>query len=268
MESVESKAEAMTNIGYSSEYILVAERIKKRFGGLIAVDGATVKVRRRTITLLIGPNGSGKTTLLNVIAGFYKPDDGKVIFDGKDVTGWPPHKLYHLGMARTFQVPQPFYKLTVLENVLLAARGHPGESFAAPLQRSKWLPREEELVDKAFNVLKLVGLIHLWDQPAGQLSGGQMKLLEIARVLMSGARMILMDEPIAGVNPALAHEILQFLVKLRDQGITFFIIEHRLDIAMQYVDYVYAMARGRVIAEGRPEEVVSNPVVIDSYLGG
>jgi len=268
MENVGKKAAAMTAMSHSSEYILVAEKVVKRFGGVVAVDGATVKVRRKTITLLIGPNGSGKSTLLNVIAGFYRPDGGRVVFEGRDVTGWPPHKLYHLGMARTFQVPQPFHKLTVLENVLLAARGHPGESFAAPLQRRRWLPREEELVDRAFSILRLVGLVHLWDQPAGQLSGGQMKLLEIARVLMSGAKMILMDEPIAGVNPTLAHEILQFLVKLRDQGITFFVIEHRLDIAMKYVDYVYAMARGRVIAEGRPEEVVSNPLVIDSYLGG
>lgn len=254
--------------GHGNEYILVAERIVKRFGGLVAVDNATVKIRRKTITLLIGPNGSGKTTLLNVIAGYYRPDGGRVVFEGRDVTGLPPHRLYHLGMARTFQVPQPFPKLTVLENVLLAAKRHPGESFTAPLVRGKWLPVEEELVGKAFSILRLVGLDHLWDHPAGQLSGGQMKLLEIARTLMSGAKLVLMDEPIAGVNPTLAHRILDFIVRLRDQGITFFIIEHRLDIAMKYADYAYAMARGRVIAEGRPEEVVSNPLVIDSYLGG
>ena len=186
-----------------------------------------------------------------------------------DVTGWPPYKLYHLGMARTFQVPQPFYKLTVLENVLLAARQHPGEAFTSPFTRLKWLKKEEELVEKAFEILKLVNLIHLWDHPAGLLSGGQMKLLEIARTLMSDAKLMLMDEPIAGVNPTLAHQILKFITRLKEErGITFFIIEHRLDIAMQYVDYVYAMARGRVIAHGSPEEVVSNPAVIESYLGG
>jgi len=251
------------------DVILETRGVRKTFGGLVAVDNVSIRVRRAKLTLLIGPNGSGKTTLLNVISGFYKPDAGRVIFEGRDVTGWPPHRLYHLGLARTFQVPQPFPKLTVLENVLLAARGHPGESFAAPLQKRSWLRVEEELVERAFEVLRLVNLIHLWDHPAGMLSGGQMKLLEIARTLMSGAKLLLMDEPIAGVNPTLAHTILRFITRLKEeQGITFFIIEHRLDIAMQYVDYVYAMARGRVIAEGRPEEVVSNPLVIDSYLGG
>jgi len=251
------------------DVVLEARDIVKRFGGLVAVDHVSVKIRRAKLTLLIGPNGSGKSTLLNVISGFYRPDAGRVIFEGRDVTGLPPHDLYHLGLARTFQVPQPFYRLTVLENVLLAAPGHPGESFAAPLRRLAWLKKEEELVEKAFEILRLVNLIHLWDHPAGMLSGGQMKLLEIARTLMSGAKLLLMDEPIAGVNPTLAHQILDFITRLkRERGITFFIIEHRLDIAMQYVDYVYAMARGRLIAEGRPEEVVSNPLVIDSYLGG
>ena len=255
--------------GSSGDYILVAEHVRKTFGGLVAVDDVTIRVRRGTLTLLIGPNGSGKSTFLNVVSGFYKPDAGRVVFEGRDVTGWPPYLLYRLGMARTFQVPQPFYKLTVLENVLLAAKHHPGEGFAAPLYRPRWIQAEEELVDKAFEILKLVNLIHLWDHPAGMLSGGQMKLLEIARTLMSGAKLMLMDEPIAGVNPTLAHQILRFITRLKEEkGITFFIIEHRLDIAMQYVDYVYAMARGRLIAEGSPEEVVSNPVVIDSYLGG
>ncbi len=253
----------------AGDYILVTENIRKTFGGLVAVDNVSIKIRRASITLLIGPNGSGKSTLLNVISGFYKPDSGRVIFEGVDITGRPPHELYHMGLARTFQVPQPFYKLTVLENVLLAARNHPGEKFVAPFTRPRWLPVEEELVDQAFEVLRLVNLAHLWDHPAGMLSGGQMKLLEIARTLMSGAKLLLMDEPIAGVNPTLAHEILRFITRLRDEkGITFFIIEHRLDIAMRYVDYVYAMARGRVIAEGKPEEVVSNPAVIESYLGG
>ncbi len=252
-----------------SDVILRVEHVRKTFGGLVAVDDVSLSVRRGTLTLLIGPNGSGKSTLLNVISGFYKPDRGRVIFEGKDVTGLPPHELYRMGMARTFQVPQPFYKLTVLENVLLAAPRHPGESFAAPLSRRRWLGVEEEYVEKAFDILRLVNLIHLWDHPAGMLSGGQMKLLEIARTLMSGAKLLLMDEPIAGVNPTLAHQILRFITRLKkEKGITFFIIEHRLDIAMQYVDYVYAMARGRLIAEGSPEEVVSNPLVIDSYLGG
>jgi len=253
----------------AGDVILEARDIVKTFGGLVAVDHVSVKVWRGKLTLLIGPNGSGKSTLLNVISGFYKPDNGRVIFEGRDVTGLPPHELYHLGMARTFQVPQPFYRLTVLENVLLAAPRHPGESFASPLRRLSWLRQEEELVEKAFQILRLVNLIHLWDHPAGMLSGGQMKLLEIARTLMSGAKLLLMDEPIAGVNPTLAHQILDFITRLKNEkGITFFIIEHRLDIAMKYVDYVYAMARGRLIAEGRPEEVVSNPLVIDSYLGG
>jgi len=255
--------------GEPADIILATESLTKSFGGLVAVDGVSLEVRRGSLTLLIGPNGSGKTTLLNVVSGFYKPDYGRVLYEGRDVTGWPPYKLYGIGMVRTFQVPQPFYKLTVLENVLLASRNHPGEYFRAPLAKSSWLRREEELVDRAFEILRLVGLAHLWDHPAGLLSGGQMKLLEIARALMSGAKLMLMDEPIAGVNPTLAHEILRFITRLKEEkGITFFIIEHRLDIAMKYVDYVYAMARGRLIAKGKPEEVVSNPLVIDSYLGG
>lgn len=205
--------------------------VTKTFGSLVALNNISMSVSPRTVTILIGPNGSGKTTLINVVAGFYKPDSGKVICLGQDVTGWPPHRLYRLGVARTFQIPTLFWKLTVLENLLVAGKGNPGEGFFRSLFRRSWQKAEEGLVEKAMSILDMVGLSELWDKQALNLSGGQMKLLEIGRALMADARLLLLDEPISGVNPTLAHEIFSRLLKLRDElGITFFIIEHRLDI--------------------------------------
>jgi len=240
----------------------------KQFGGLRAVDRVSIKVPVKKIVLIIGPNGSGKTTLVNVISGVYKADGGKVKFMGMDITNWPPHKIYRVGLVRTFQIPQPLRKLTVLENVLLGEAYHPGENFIKALIELSWLKKEEELVERAFKILEFLKLDHLWDQESYKLSGGQLKLLEIGRALMANAKMILLDEPIAGVNPTLAHEIFRKIQEIRDKlGVTFLIIEHRLDIALKYVDYAYAMARGRVIAEGHPEEVVNNPQVIEAYIG-
>ena len=248
--------------------ILKTENLVKSFGGLRAVNGVSMNVQERTLTILIGPNGSGKTTLINLITGVYKPDHGRIIFDGKDITGLPPHEIFKLGIARTFQIPQPFRKLTVLEN-LLVCYNNPGEGFVSALRRRAWMKFEEEAVEKAFKLLKLLNLDHLWDQEAGKLSGGQMKLLEIGRALMADAKLLVMDEPVAGVNPVLAHEIFKTLVRLRDQlGITLFLVEHRLDIALQYTDEVYVMASGSIISKGKPEMVIADPQVIDAYLGG
>lgn len=246
-----------------------AKNVVKTFGSLRAVDDVSFGVEEKSITILIGPNGSGKTTMINVMAGFYAPDSGKVFFEGKDITGLPPHKIYRLGLARTFQIPALFSHLNVLENVLVAKKDHPGETFSRSILRRFWSADEKAATEQAFKILDLVGLSHMWDKPADSLSGGQMKLLEIGRALMSGARLILLDEPISGVNPTLAHDIFAKLVSMKsDLGITFLVIEHRLDIALTYVDSVVAMAYGKFIAAGKPQMVMSNPTVIDAYLGG
>lgn len=248
--------------------ILQTRDLRKSFGRLAALDGVTLGVEEKKVTILIGPNGSGKTTLINVIMGLYKPDSGSVVYDSTDVTGWQPHKLYHRGLARTFQIPALFWDLTVLENVLVAAKDNPGESFLKAPFRSTWIKEEEEEVAAAGKILALLGLSTHWNQPAYQLSGGQMKLLEVGRALMSGAKFLLLDEPISGVNPTLAHEIFARIIRLRDElGITFFIVEHRLDIALSYVDYVNVMAYGKLLTSGRPEEVISDDRVIEAYLG-
>lgn len=249
--------------------ILRTRALEKSFGGLKAVNRVSIDVRSQTLTILIGPNGSGKTTLINLITGVYQPDGGKIFFNGLDITGKPPHEIFKLGIARTFQIPQPFRKLTVLENLLVSYPDNRGEGFFSALMRGKWIKAEEEAVEKAFRLLKLLNLDHLWDQEAGKLSGGQMKLLEIGRALMADAKLLVMDEPVAGVNPALAHEIFRSLKELRDKlGLTILLVEHRLDIALQYTDEVYVMASGSIISKGKPEEVVADPQVIEAYLGG
>ena len=250
------------------EGILEVQDVRKSFGSLNALDGVTLGVKEKEVHILIGPNGSGKTTLINVISGFYRPDSGQVVFEGKDIAGLPPHKAYALGVTRTFQIPSLFTKLTVLENVLVAGKGNPGESFARSLFRRAWIKEETEATKKAFATLQMLGLGQLWDHESSTLSGGQMKLLELARALMSGGRLILLDEPISGVNPTLAHEIFGRILKLRDEfGVTFLIVEHRLEVALEYVDTVTAMAFGKVVAAGKPEQVMVDPKVIEAYLG-
>ncbi|MDA4128060.1 MAG: ABC transporter ATP-binding protein [Thaumarchaeota archaeon] len=247
---------------------LEVRNITKLFGSLRAVDDLSIGVEEKTITILIGPNGSGKTTLINVISGLYKPDSGRIFYNGADLTGLPPHRVYRAGLARTFQIPTLFWKLTVLENVLVAKKDNPGEGFARSLLRSTWITAEKGAVEEAVRILRLVGLASVWDKSADSLSGGQMKLLELGRALMSGARLILLDEPISGVNPTLAHEIFSKILKLRDElGVTFFIVEHRLDIALSYVDHIIAMAYGKLLASGNPEMVMNDAKVIESYLG-
>jgi len=248
--------------------LLRIDDLRKTFGSLRALDGVTFGVSEKEVHILIGPNGSGKTTLINCVSGFYRPDSGAVSLGGKDITSMAAHKLYALGLSRTFQIPSLFTKLTVLENVLVAEKGNPGESFTHSIFKGSWMKAETGATERAFAILQLLGLDRIYDTQSNTLSGGQMKLLELARALMSGAKLILLDEPISGVNPTLAHDIFGRILKLRDElGVTFLIVEHRLEIALSYVDAVTAMAFGKVVAAGKPELVMADPKVIEAYLG-
>ena len=245
--------------------LLRTENLSKFFFSFKALDQVSLEARRDLITLVIGPNGSGKTTLINTVSGFYKPDGGRVLLEDLEITNRPPHEICRLGVVRTFQIPQPLKSLTVLENLMMAD-DNPGEGILNSL-RGAWEEKEDELVEKAFRYLEFLSLDHLWDVESYKLSGGQLKLLEVGRALMRKAKIIIMDEPIAGVNPALAHSILERLVGLKKMDVSFLLVEHRLDIAMKYVDYIYVMAEGKVIAEGDEEEVIDNPEVMEVYLG-
>lgn len=252
----------------ASSELLRVDRVSKSFARLKAVNDVSFSLGRGKVTILIGPNGSGKTTLLNIISGFYRPDSGEVYLNSRRVTGWPAHKMYHAGLARSFQIPALFTKLTVLENLLVAAENKRGESFLGAMMKRAWLPAEKDAVERATRILEIVGLSPQWREPAANLSGGQMKLLEMGRALMSGADLLLLDEPISGVNPTLAHGVFDTILKLRDKlGITFLIVEHRLDIAMKYVDQAIAMAYGSLLASGAPQEVLGDRRVVEAYLG-
>jgi len=249
--------------------ILSIEQVTKAFGGLVVLDGVNMEVEQGKLYQLIGPNGSGKTTLINVVSGLLKPDSGSITFDNHDITRLNPLETFKTGLVRTFQIPQPFTNLTTLENLLTAGSDNSGESFSrAPLQQL-WRNDEERIMKKSFKLLGMINLLEQQEIQSQNLSGGQLKLLELGKAMMPGTKMILMDEPIAGVNPTLAHNIFEMIQKIRDeQGITFLIIEHRLDIALQYADHVFAMDKGKIIAEGDPKEIIKHPKVIESYLGG
>ena len=248
--------------------ILSISGITKNFGGLIVLDGIDMEIEQGKLYQLIGPNGSGKTTLINVISGLLKPDDGKIIFDGTDITQKGLFDTYKTGLVRTWQIPQPFNTLTTMENFLISSSGNAGESFLIAPLKSKWKNDEKRIADKAMEIMEMVSLVEKKDTISQNLSGGQQKLLELGRAMMSDASMILMDEPIAGVNPTLAHEIFEKISNLcKKRKITFLIVEHRLDIALQYADHVFAMNRGKIIAQGSSDEIIKHPKVMESYLG-
>jgi len=248
--------------------ILSISGIRKHFGGITVLDGIDMELEEGKLYQLIGPNGSGKTTLINVISGLLKPDEGKIIFDGNDITQKNLLDTYKTGIVRTWQIPQPFENLTTMENFLISSNENSGESFLLAPLKSKWEHDEKKIIDNAVEIMKMVNLIEKKDIASKNLSGGQQKLLELGRAMMSGVRMILMDEPIAGVNPILAHDIFDKISKIcKKQKITFLIVEHRLDIALQYADHVFAMDRGVIITEGNSDEVTKHPKVVESYLG-
>ena len=248
--------------------ILSISGIRKHFGGISVLDGINMELEEGKLYQLIGPNGSGKTTLINVVSGLLKPDEGKITFDGHDITKKGLYDTYNTGLVRTWQIPQPFTNLTTMENFLVSSSGNSGESFLLAPLKSKWKNDEKKIIDNSVEIMEMVSLLEQKDTPSQNLSGGQQKLLELGRAMMSGAKMILMDEPIAGVNPTLAHEIFNKISKIcKTQKITFLIVEHRLDIALQYADHVFAMDRGKIIVEGSSDEVIKHPKVVESYLG-
>ncbi len=242
--------------------------LHKDFGGLKVLDGVDLEVERNQVVGLIGPNGSGKTTLFNVIAGVYKPTSGEVLLDGERVDGLKPDQLYRKGLVRTFQIPRPFRKLTVLDNLLLAGREQIGERFLNVFRLIKWKMQEKELLEKAEEIMDLLNLSHLSDEYAGNLSGGQLKLLELGRALMSDPKIMLLDEPAGGVNPTLAIRLFGKIRELAEtRNLTFFIIEHRMETLMNYSDYMFVLYRGKIIVEGEPKKVMDDERVIEVYLG-
>ena len=249
--------------------IFTANGVVKRFGGIHAVNGATMSVRRGSITALIGPNGAGKTTFFNLITGFYRPDGGTAEFDGRSTLGRPPYAIARMGMVRTFQITKALAAMPVIDNMMLAAPEQPGESLvsgALRFQASR--KRERQVRDDAMELLEVFNLDGLADEYAGTLSGGQRKLLELARALMTRPRFLLLDEPMAGINPTLGRRLLDHMQRLRqEEGVTFLFVEHDMDVVMNHSDRVVVMAEGKVIAEGEPHEVRSNQAVIDAYLG-
>lgn len=248
--------------------ILSVRNVTKDFGSFRAVDDVTLDTRAGSITGLIGPNGAGKTTLFNVLTGMLAPTRGTVLLDGQDVTRHAPDVLFASGLGRTFQIPRPFAKMSVLENVMLAPLAQAGERLWGPFFASARLSEQEDVIRKrAMDVLDFVTLAPLADQAAGQISGGQMKLLELARILMGDPKLILLDEPAAGVNPTLTKTLIGKIEELNRDGKTFVIIEHDMDFVMQHCDPVIALAEGRKVFEGSAQEAQNNPVLLDAYLG-
>ncbi|MCS7276587.1 MAG: ABC transporter ATP-binding protein [Dehalococcoidia bacterium] len=250
--------------------LLETRALTKSFDGLRAVNRCTLRLRRGTITGLIGPNGAGKTTLFNLITGFLRPTSGAIYFRGERIDGLPPHQVFRRGIARTFQIPRPLGSMTVLENLMLVPPGQKGE-----LLWNVWLlpgqvaRQEEEIFEKAMSVLDFVDLAHLRDEYAANLSAGQKKLLELARTLMCDPELVLLDEPGAGVNPVLMRRLVAAIEELcHRRGITFFIIEHDMDLVMRLCNPIIVMSSGEVIAEGTPEEIRSDERVLEAYLGG
>jgi len=248
--------------------LLQVLNVSKSFGGMKVLDRVSLRVEGGSLTLLIGPNGSGKTTLLNIISGVLKPDSGRVFFKGLDITHLRPHERFRLGITRSFQTPRLFTSLSVTENLLVPLRDYAEERVLSMLLGNSWVAREALAARDAWKLLRATGLESHWSKRSSELSGGQSKLLEYARAVISNPELVLLDEPLAGVNYAVAREIVRRLVDLKEAGLGLLVVEHRLDLAMKHADYVYVLHQGRVISEGPPSKVVDDPRVAEAYLGG
>lgn len=248
--------------------ILSMRGLTRDFGAMRAVDDVSLDFGRGRMTGLIGPNGAGKSTLFNMIAGELPPSAGQVWLDGDEVTGQRPDTLFARGLARTYQIPRPFRRMSVLENVMLVPPAQTGETVPGALFRRRAMRAQQAMLrDRAMDILAFMTLDALADQPAGKISGGQMKLLELARALMGDPSVILLDEPAAGVNPTLARILVERIEELNRRGTSFVIIEHDMDFVMRHCDPVIALAEGRVIFQGSGAEARSNPLLLDAYLG-
>ncbi|MBD2499352.1 ABC transporter ATP-binding protein [Anabaena azotica] len=258
----------MANDQSSPLPLLAASGLCKSFGGIQAVKEASIEVRQGSITGLIGPNGAGKTTLFNLLSNFIRPDKGRVIFDGEPIQHLQPHQIAQQGLVRTFQVARTLSKLSVLENMLLAAQKQTGENFwQAQLQPHVVAKEEKQLQERAMFLLESVGLAKKADDYAGGLSGGQRKLLEMGRALMTNPKLILLDEPAAGVNPRLIDDICDRIQAWNREGMTFLIIEHNMDLVMSLCDRVWVLAEGQNLANGTPADIQTNSRVLEAYLG-
>jgi len=246
---------------------IVVDDVTRSFGGLTAVAVDHLEIQRSGITGLIGPNGAGKTTLFNLLTGFDQPNTGTWSFNGKPLGSMAPHQVARLGVVRTFQLTKALSRLTVLQNMLLGAQGQAGESFFRALIPGMWRSQETANTEKAMELLQRFKLDAKKDDFAGTLSGGQRKLLEMARALMSDPQVVMLDEPMAGVNPALTQSLLGHVKDLREQGMTVIFVEHDMDVVRDISDWVVVMAAGRIIAEGPPESISQNQAVVDAYLG-
>ncbi len=250
--------------------MLKIEKVVKSFGGLTAVYECSFEVNEGSITGLIGPNGAGKTTLFNVITGYYKPERGRIIFRGEDINGLAPHQIFQKKIYRTFQITREFSQMTVIENLMFVPEDQAGEKIWNTWFRPSAVRKQEKAIhEKAIEVLEFVELIDLKDEYAGSLSGGQKKLLELAKSLMADPKLVLLDEPGAGVNPTLMRKLMANIRKLcEEKKITFFLIEHDMDLVMSLCNPVIVMSEGKKLAEGTPEEIKKDERVLEAYLGG
>lgn len=247
--------------------IVIADNVVRKFGGLTAVDVEHLEIQRGAITALIGPNGAGKTTFFNLLTGFDKPDSGNWTFNGIALAGVAPHKVARLGMVRTFQLTKALFRLSVMDNMRLGAKNQIGEGILRALLPFTWKKEELQNTQRATELLTRFKLDTKADDFAAALSGGQRKLLEMARALMVNPELVMLDEPMAGVNPALTQSLLGHIKDLREQGMTVLFVEHDMDMVRDISDWVIVMAQGKIVAEGPPASVMSNPAVIDAYLG-
>nr|WP_240658574.1 ABC transporter ATP-binding protein [Microbacterium sp. CPCC 204701] len=247
--------------------MIVADGIHRSFGGVTAVDVEHLEVPRGAITALIGPNGAGKTTLFNLLTGFDRPDHGTWTFDGRSLSGVPAFRVARMGLVRTFQLTKALGLLTVMDNMKLGATNQRGEKFWASLIPALWRSQDAEIEERAMGLLKKFKLDAKADDFAASLSGGQRKLLEMARSLMTEPTLVMLDEPMAGVNPALTQSLLDKILDLKDEGMTVLFVEHDMHMVRHIADWVVVMAEGKIVAEGDPESVMKNPAVVDAYLG-